>query len=85
MTFGIKENHDNMKNKLQEVYSCLVTEIHAEVLMQKQQRNDQKLIDYISGFTDHCYKSEGKYPTNITNKVVIALFSFNLYNKEIRR
>lgn len=71
-----------MKNKLQEVYSSLVMEIHAAALKQRKQTKDQKLIDYISDFTDLCYKSEGKDPTNY---VVIAVFSSNLYNKEIRR
>lgn len=74
-----------MKNKLQEVYSSLVMEIHAAALIQKQQTKGKKLINYISDFTDLCYKSKGKDPTNITNKAVIALFSSNLYKKEIRR
>ena len=74
-----------IKAKLQEVYSPIPTDLHASSLLGVPQRKDESLQDYITTFTDLCMKADGRDPTTLNSKPIIAMFIRNLYNKEIRR
>ena len=74
-----------LKNRLQEVYSLVATDVHvATDLLLRKQHTDELLQDYIAFWTEMCHRSMKCDPMNIDNKLVIVLFIKNLYNNDIR-
>ena len=76
---------DNLKHKLQEVYSMVVTEYHTATNLLRKRRPKESLKDYIAYWMEMCHHSIKMDPSVINNKLVIILFIKNMYNKEICR
>ena len=74
---GNNTNWQDIKRKLEEVYSPIATEVHAASDLHQQQRPDEALQEYIQNFMDLTEKAMGIYPANITNHVIIFLFIKN--------
>ena len=70
-----------LKNRLQEVYSLVATDIHAATDLLRKQYANELLQDYIAYCTEMCHRSMKDDPVNIDNELVIFLFIKNLYNR----
>ena len=66
------------------MYSPIAMEVHAASDLQRKQRPEETVQEYIKNFTDLTEKAMAIDPCNITNHVIIFLFIKNLYNKDIR-
>ena len=76
---------NDLKCKLQEVYSTEGMEYHAATDILRKQRPNESLQDYIAYWMEMCHHSMKMDPSMINNKLVIVLFLKNMYNKEIHR
>ena len=76
---------EQIKRKLQEVYSLVATDVHAATDLLRKQLADQSLQDYFAYRTEMCHRSMEYDLMNIDNKLVIILFIKNHYNKDIRQ
>ena len=65
---------DDLKCKLQEVYSMVATECHTATDLLRKQRLNESLQDYIAYWMEMCYFSMKMDPSTINNKLVIVLF-----------
>ena len=72
---------DDLKCKLQEVYSMVAMEYHAATDLLRKQRPSESLQDYIVYWMEMCYCIMKIDPSMINNKLVIVLFIKNMYNK----
>ena len=63
---------DNLKHKLQEVYSLVATEYHAATDLLRKQRPNESLQDYIAYCMEMCHHSIRMDQVN--NKLVLVLF-----------
>ena len=70
---------DDMKCKLQEVYSVVAMEYHAVTDLLRKQRPNESLQDYIVYWTEMCHNSMKMDPSTIKDKLVIVLFVKNMY------
>ena len=61
----------------------MVTDIHAATDLLRKQCANESLQYYIAYWTKMCHRSMKNNPMNIDNKIVIVLFTTNLYNKDI--
>ena len=75
----------DIKRKLEEVYSPIATEVHTASDLHHKQREDETLQEYIQNFIDLTEMAMGIDPAYITSRIIIFLFITNLYNKDIRR
>ena len=75
----------DIKNKLEEVYSPMATEVTATSYLHRKQWPDKTLQEYIQNCTDITEKAMGAEPANITNRVINFLFTENLYNCDIQK
>ena len=66
-----------LKRKLQEVYSLVVTDVHAATDLLRKQHANESLQDYITYWTEMCHRSMKHNLMNIDNKLVIVLFMNN--------
>ena len=73
-----------LKRRLPDVYSFVVTDVHAATDLLRKQCADELLQDYIAYWTEMCHRSMKHDHANIDDKLVIILFTKNLYNKDIR-
>ena len=73
----------DIKRKLEDVYSPIAMDVHVSSDLHCKQRPDETLQEYIQKFTDLNEKLMGIDPANITNHFIIFLFTKNLYNKSI--
>ena len=67
----------DIKRKLEYIYSPIATEVHAASDLHWKQRPDEALQENIQNFTDFTTKILGIDSTNITNHVIIFLFIQN--------
>ena len=65
---------DDLKCKLQEVYSIVAMEYHAATDLLRKQRPSESLQDYIVYWTEMCHCSMKMDLSMINNKLVIVLF-----------
>ena len=63
----------------------VATDYHAATDLQRKQRPNESLQDYIVYWMEMCHHSIKMDPSTIKNKLVIGLFVTNMYNKEIHR
>ena len=64
---------DDLKWKIQEVYSMVSTEYHAATDLLRKQRLNESLQDYIAYWMETCHCSMKMDPSTINNKLVIVL------------
>ena len=76
---------DDLKCKLQEVYSMVAMEYHAATDLLRIQRPNESLQDYITYWTEMCHCSMKMDSSRIKNNLGIVLFVKNMYNKNICR
>ena len=76
---------DDLKWKLQEVYSVVAMEYHATTNLLRKQRPNESLQDYIVYWMEMCHGNMKMGSSTINNKLVIVLFVKNMYSKEICR
>ena len=81
----IRPHGNDLKCKLQEVYSMVATEYHEATDLLRKQRPSESLQDYFAYWMEMCHHSMKVDPSAINNKLVIILFVKNMYNKEICR
>ena len=76
---------DDLKHKLQEVYSMVAMKYHTATDLLRKQRPGESLQDYIAYWMEMCHCSMKMDLSMINNKLFIVLFIENMYNKEICR
>ena len=76
---------DDLKCKLQEVYSMVATDYHATTDLLRKTRPNESFQDYITYWAETCHCNMKMDPSTINNKQVIIFFVKNMYNKEICR
>ena len=59
-----------IKQKLEELYSPVPTEVHATSDLHRKPCPDETLQEYIQNCTDVTEKAMGADPANITNRVI---------------
>ena len=75
----------DIKRKLEEVYSLIAMELHTASDLHCKQRPDETLQECIHTFMDLTEIAMWIDPANITSHVIIFLFLRALYNKDIRQ
>ena len=75
---------DNLK-KWQDVHSMIATEYNTATDLLRKQRTSESLQEYTAYWMEMCHCSIKIDPSTVNNKLVIALFVKNMYNKEIGR
>ena len=68
-----------IKKKLEEVYSPIAIEVHTASDLHRKQWPDKTLQEYVQNFTDLTKKDVGADPANIMNKVIIFQFFKNTF------
>ena len=74
-----------IKMKSEEVYYTILTEVHATNDLHREHQHNETLQEYIQNFIDLTENAMDAHPFNITNRVIIFLFSKHHYTHDIQK